>query len=1012
MHSRGSQLDPIQALAAGLTQGTGGTYDVDLRTRDGVHQLAEIVDLLFVKRIVGADLRESLSVHAPAAIMFLLSEPSKQYAKLACECFASVYPRLFLHVCKDWSAASHQLWQVVTAVKQQIAGLLDGLAQGASIGAAKACQRVILVQAKSDADPRLAQRTEPTIAMLPLHHPFMRVAELETEASQLFTKLITLLFTAAHPNTVMAVVHVLTKLARARPQLGKVVLEAYVSWTPAALGCAHVNLRSVENTMRLAMLHFLHHGIPEPHASQLQQALEAQKRRMDAAARTFYMAQHDSRKRDASQATEPSAKRTRAAMPKGLSAADLARLPVNRVVDAIIVGLQSVPETRLRAAIDAYVQGTEGASSAPVDPLKMDVGDDELAPLAEKNTGEEEESVAPLASLEHFVLPSPVPLEQREAHTLIIDSVSRICEQGSALAPRHEKISEAHAALWIKLLVRLATRGLDTTTHATFSQETPPALMEQAQKVRQLLCDFIAHDFAQRLSIAEQWLVEEWACDRLRHKHGFSGSYYTQWLHTLLDTQLHAPIDEPSLRAFFAALPELDDALLAKLDALCVDKASLHEGFALLSTIGAQRPPLRVAVCEKVLHLTRHHDRLVRGKAILTARTWVVQRGPLTDMVLDYAKDSLAQLKEIHEPRADHAEGADHTDENPAQDEATAALDGAPADTVAPTESLDQDVLRLMELSLVLSVKQPSIFAEDVAVYPHVAPAVQAAMNKHIAPVARAVGPNSAALLDVLRNAPPGAETLVDTAVGILVEKGHTKALASLVHALVESRGLSIEYLLPLVPYLDTAQIVEILPRAVALLRDPTDENKAKIRSLFRMLIAPALDGRDSLASAALSPVELMVLLHTHEQAIGLKAAVTATQLCFAMDDLFRADIMTAALNRLVEEPTLPVLFMRTTIMSIKTFRSLTNYVATSVLNKLVAKQIWNEPRLWDGFALCASLTAPTSFGALLQLPHTQLRDLMSKQPSMREPLRDYLIYKAGGPTHHAPLLEMLDQIA
>ena len=76
-----------------------------------------------------------------------------------------------------------------------------------------------------------------------------------------------------------------------------------------------------------------------------------------------------------------------------------------------------------------------------------------------------------------------------------------------------------------------------------------------------------------------------------------------------------------------------------------------------------------------------------------------------------------------------------------------------------------------------------------------------------------------------------------------------------------------------------------------------------------------------------------------------------------------------------------------------------------------IRDRIWTEPRLWDGFALCASLTAPTSFGALLQLPREQLQQLvLEKQPTIREPLRDYLIYKAGGPARHAALLEMLEQ--
>ena len=45
-------VDPIQSLCGALTQATGGMYHVDLRMPDGIHRLAEVVDLLFGRRIV------------------------------------------------------------------------------------------------------------------------------------------------------------------------------------------------------------------------------------------------------------------------------------------------------------------------------------------------------------------------------------------------------------------------------------------------------------------------------------------------------------------------------------------------------------------------------------------------------------------------------------------------------------------------------------------------------------------------------------------------------------------------------------------------------------------------------------------------------------------------------------------------------------------------------------------------------------------------------------------------
>ncbi|WFD28368.1 hypothetical protein MNAN1_003378 [Malassezia nana] len=1014
-------VDPIQALCGVLAQATGGAYAVDLRMPDGIHRLAEVVDLLFGKRIVGADVRERATLHVPAALMVLLADPSGSHAKLACECFASVYPRVFLHVCQDVSPMGRHLWQIVCAIKERITFTIDNGALGARIGAAKACQRWIQVQSTPDGDPRLQNRAEINLNAIPHGHPYLNAAELEAEGDQVFTKLVTLLFTSSAPSLVMAVTQVLTRLARLRTKLNKVVIESFVNWTPKNLASlAHVHVRSAENTIRLAMVHFLQHGSVEPQTTQLTQALEQQKQRMDAAAREEYMAQKEAqgRKRDSLKEDSAMAKRARAStpvdprQPQGLSAADLARLPLDSVVDSIIAGLQSVPEDRLKTAIAEFVRASAPAApQEPVDPLKMDVGDDDLAPVAAVQGAPAPEESTPLKSLEHFQLPPPAPLEQREAEALIIDAVSRICESGSQLVPAHalERASEGHAALWIKLAVRLATRGLDTTVQAV-PADTVPELQAQADKVRQLLLDFVTQDFSARRGMAQQWLAEEWACDRLRQKNGKESHAYHVWLDRILDTQLSGPqVDDVALGSFLRELPEIPLVVLDRLYELCLERATIGEGFSLLRDVSTARPPLRVPVCHKVLQLTRHSERLVRGKAIVTARTWVLQRGPLAQPVLDFARESLQLL--VEEARAHDSALAKAPTSTEAEEAEETAAD--------PLGLNEQDVLRLIELALVLSVKQPSFFAEVVRIYPLVPAPVQAAMQKHVSPVARSVGPNSTALLDVLRDYPDGADTLVVALLRILTEKSHTRALAELVQYLCAHRGLDVEFLLPLVAHLDRDAMLEALPKVVSVLSDPSEEHKMEVHRLFQTLIAPAIQasgaqaaGEQSTTTASLTPVDLLVLLHVHEKEIGLKATLVAIQLCFSMSEVFRSDVLTAVLNRLVEEDPVPVLFMRTAIMATKSFRTLGSYVSTSLLSRLVQKEIWKEPRLWDGFALCANLTAPTSFGAMLQLPLPQLEQLIRKQPTLRDPLRDYLIYKAGGPARHGPLLSMLDSIA
>ena len=55
----------------------------------------------------------------------------------------------------------------------------------------------------------------------------------------------------------------------------------------------------------------------------------------------------------------------------------------------------------------------------------------------------------------------------------------------------------------------------------------------------------------------------------------------------------------------------------------------------------------------------------------------------------------------------------------------------------------------------------------------------------------------------------------------------------------------------------------------------------------------------------------------------------------------------------------------------------------------------------------CAKVIAPASFGALLQLPRDQLRELVDKQPDLKSGLRDFVMKKAGNKARPAGFLDL-----
>lgn len=127
------------------------------------------------------------------------------------------------------------------------------------------------------------------------------------------------------------------------------------------------------------------------------------------------------------------------------------------------------------------------------------------------------------------------------------------------------------------------------------------------------------------------------------------------------------------------------------------------------------------------------------------------------------------------------------------------------------------------------------------------------------------------------------------------------------------------------------------LPRIVSILNGQ-QEPKNLVRSVFSSVVTTPPQTFGSVTSnlprvrqsELLTPAELMVLLHESEKEIGLKSAIegacpalmsalmfmqplpSAIGICFSMTDVFRSEILAVVMQQIVDEPVLPVLFLRT----------------------------------------------------------------------------------------------------
>ncbi len=1130
--------------------------------------IAQVMDLAFCRPALSQDTKSTLAVHAPEAILLLIKDRDPRLNKIAAQCFASMYPILFRLVCNDRAKSS--LWQTVQTIKAQVVHLFDHGSQGAKLAVIKCYQRIIQAQSRGSTDPRAQTKNDVSLSAVPSLHPFLTVTNLEEEANRLFAQVVTLIFTSDVTDLIMASVNSLTVLAKARSQLGSVILRAMATWTPASLNTlSHTQVRNVEKTVRIFYLHFLKNNLAGPESSSIQKALETQQRRMEEAAKAYQLDKeaeakrkreqideelHESKKvklehppqgaaqapamqeadRAAGEAFRNASVRTTGGIERNpLAAFDVKTLPIPLVIDLILANLQALSDQDLHAAItnmranlppdasaSSQTEPSAAAASLPPpppgpapgpppprpptllnsgqgvkaedapdgnaagahgedavqDPLQMDMAEEDLEALeasgrdrdagrAAQEEEEQEEEELSLAVIENFALAPPEYLSITESDSLIKDTIARICEFGSsassALAVDGAAPAESGTqALWSSLVIRLATRGFaePAANSDAFSEqpetklvggvESTRTLSAQADIIRTLMLEFVKADFARRTRFAVTWMAEEWFCDRVRRKQAAaaetsSTDQYPVWLEKLVQAWIPA-IDakDRSLAKLLADLPEIPPAVLDLVAALSKDKGKMVAGMSTLQDICISRPALRDQSADKLLQLTRTSERSTRARAIIAIKQCAVSNATLEATILAFARSNLDILIETPEPPEAQAEektdaavtgdqpngdaagvnganGAVKPDPDAAEaTPANEAEEAAEEDRPESTHPRDiEDVLRFVELPFSLCTKIPDMLDEIFATYPRTPKFVQQAIETHIVNLIRALGPNHPRLLTLLRNFPDGADSLALCILKTLTEKTRTSAIVDLVKDLVDTREVDPRFLVPVMADLDKGEIMKRLPRVVTILATRAPEDRALIKSVFQSIVQPPPQGFGSVSSnlprlrqtELLTPVELMGLLHHAEREIGLKNTVAAIQICFSMTDVYRSEVLAAVLNQISEDANLPMLFMRTVIMAVSTYKSLSGYVARNLLSRLITKKIWQNAPLWDGFILCAKQTAPASFGALIQLPKDQLREVVSRQPDLRTGLVEYLTGKAGG--NRARLATFMDML-
>uniref|UniRef100_A0A2A4JBI5 Symplekin n=1 Tax=Heliothis virescens TaxID=7102 RepID=A0A2A4JBI5_HELVI len=217
----------------------------------------------------------------------------------------------------------------------------------------------------------------------------------------------------------------------------------------------------------------------------------------------------------------------------------------------------------------------------------------------------------------------------------------------------------------------------------------------------------------------------------------------------------------------------------------------------------------------------------------------------------------------------------------------------------------------------------------------------------------------SPAVAALLHECPRGAETLLTRLVHIFTEKAPpSQELVSKVRELYATRVSDVRFLIPVLTGLSKKEILAALPKLIKL-------NPMVVKEVFNKLLG-LQNPHDE--NSPVTPAELLVTLHLIDPSkADLKYIIKATALCFAEKQTYTQDVLSAVLQRLTEEPEIPVLMMRTVLQALTLYPNLGPLVL-NILQLLIEKEVWLNKVAWEGWVKCCERLVPVSAPLLVSL--------------------------------------------
>uniref|UniRef100_A0A672FC54 Symplekin n=1 Tax=Salarias fasciatus TaxID=181472 RepID=A0A672FC54_SALFA len=531
------------------------------------------------------------------------------------------------------------------------------------------------------------------------------------------------------------------------------------------------------------------------------------------------------------------------------------------------------------------------------------------------------------------------PLSEAQIEQLTSKSVNRILHSEKAIA----QSGVSHVR--VKLLSRLVTQ------------------FEGMMKDEVL--QFILDDIRTRSDLAFALLYQEYNTYLSQLPAGLLDSY-DHCLFTLLSGLQEKPEQRDGLfTKLVLEAPIITESALEVIRRYCEDESRVYLGMTTLKELIVKRPSRQFQYLHVLLDLSSHEKEKVRNTALNFLKR-MYEKDHLRDYIEKFALNYMQLLVHPNPP---------------------SLLFGADKDTEVAAPWTEETVRQCLFLYLSLLPLNHRLVHELASVYTEAIADIKRNVLRAIEQPIRGMGMNSPELLLLVENCPKGAETLVTRCLHILTDKGKIKpevdinviSLVERVRDLYHKRVPDVRFLIPVINGLEKNEVIQALPKLIKL-------NPIVVKEVFNRLLGTQ-HSEGSSSVSPLTPGDLLIALHNIDSTkCDMKSIIKATNLCFGEKNVYTSEVLAVVMQQLMEQNPLPMLLMRTVIQSLTMYPRLGGFVM-NILSRLIVKQVWKYPKVWEGFVKCCQRTKPQSYSVLLQLPPAQLNSVFERCPEMREPL-------------------------